>query len=49
MDLMFINKFKLKMVENLILYDNNVISIALTKNAKSQHCTKYINAQYYYI
>lgn len=49
MDLIFINKLKLKMVENLILYYNNAISIALTKNAKSQHCTKYINAQHYYI
>lgn len=35
MDPMFIQKLKLKMVENLILYDNNAISIVLTKNAKS--------------
>lgn len=35
MDLIFINKLKLKIVKDLILYDNNAINITLTKNAKS--------------
>lgn len=37
------------MVESITLHSNNKISIALTKNAESQHQTKHINIQYYYI
>lgn len=37
------------MVKNITLYNDNKISITLTKNAKSQYCTKHINMQYHYI
>lgn len=39
----------LEILEKIILHNNNKMNIALTKNIKSQHCTKYINIQYYYI
>lgn len=39
----------MKAIENATLYDDNEISIALTKNTKSQHQTKHINIQHYYI
>ena len=45
----FINKMKLEAVEDVTLYGNNEISIALTKNAESQHRTKHIDVQYHYI
>lgn len=38
-----------KVVEKVTMYGNNKMRIALTKNAKSQHQTKHINIQYYYI
>lgn len=44
----FTNKIKLEVVENLMLYEDKV-SIALTKNAESQHQTKHIDVQHYYI
>lgn len=37
------------MVKNITLYNDNKISITLTKNAKSQYCTKHNNMQYHYI
>lgn len=40
---------KLKFVEDLTLYRDNKMSIALTKNAKSQHQIKYIDIEHYYI
>lgn len=45
----FINKMNLVVVENLILYRDNEISIALTKNMESQYQTKHIKVQHYYI
>lgn len=39
----FINKINLDIVENIMLYEDNKMSIHLTKNAKSQHRTKHIN------
>lgn len=46
----FINEMKLeKAIESLTLHGDNEMSIALNKNAESQHCTKYINVQHYYI
>lgn len=40
----FINKMRLeKTVKSFMLYENNKMSITLTKNVESQHCTKYIN------
>lgn len=45
----FINKIKLETVKSVILYGNNKMSIALTKNAKNQYQIKQINVQYYYI
>lgn len=45
----FINKMELKIVKDITLYINNKISIALIKNAESQHCIKFINIQYNYI
>ena len=39
----------LEAVENLTLYGDNEMSIALTKNIESQHRTKHINVQYHYI
>lgn len=39
----FINKMKLKAVEDVTLYGDNKMSIALTKNADSQHRTKHID------
>lgn len=38
-----------KTVESFTLYCDNKINIALTKNAESQYCSKYINIQYYQI
>ena len=40
---------KLETIEDVILYGNNKMSIALTKNAESQHWTKHINVQHHYI
>lgn len=40
---------KLKFVEDPILYKDNKMSIALTKNAKSQYQIKYIDIEHYYI
>ena len=45
----FINEMNLEAVENLTLYGDNEMSIALTKNAESQHQTKHIDVQYHYI
>lgn len=45
----FINKMKFEAVKNVTLYGNNKMSIALTKNVKSQHWTKQIDIQHYYI
>ena len=39
----FINEMKLEAVEDVTLYGDNEMSIALTKNAKSQHRTKHID------
>lgn len=32
-----------------MLFGNNEISIALIKNAESQHCTKHIDVQHHYV
>lgn len=40
---------RLEAVVDLILYENNEMSIILTKNAKSLYCIKYINIQHHYI
>ncbi len=45
----FSNKFEIKIVEHLTLNGDNKMSIALTKNAESQHRTKHIDVQHYYI
>ena len=45
----FINEMKLKAIEDLTLHGDNEISIALTKNAESQHRTKHIDFQHHYI
>lgn len=45
----FIHEMKLEVVEGITLYDNNEMSIAVTKNAESQHCTKHIDIQHHYI
>ena len=45
----FINKMKLKVIEDLMLYEDNKMSIALTKNAESQYRTKHIDVQHHYI
>lgn len=37
------------MVESITLHGNNEMSIALTKNSKSQHQTKHIDVEYHYI
>lgn len=37
-----VNKMGLE-VENIILHDDNKMSINLTMNVESQHCTKYID------
>lgn len=36
-------------VNSMTLYGDNEINIILTKNAKSQHCTKHIDVQHHYI
>lgn len=46
---MFINEMKLEAVEDVTLYSDNEMSIALMKNAESQHWTKYIDVQHHYI
>ena len=45
----FINKMKLEVVECFTLHSDNEMSIALTKNAESQHRTKYMDVQHHYI
>ena len=40
---------KLEAVENVTLYGDNEMSIALTKNVESQHRTKHIDVQHHYI
>ena len=45
----FINKMKLEAVKDITLYGDNKMSIALTKNAESQHRTKHIDVQHHYI
>ena len=40
---------KLEAVEDVTSYGDNKMSIALTKNAESQHRTKHINVQHHYI
>ncbi len=45
----FINEMKLEVMEGFTLQSDNEISIALTKNAKSQHCTKHIDVPHHYI
>lgn len=39
----------LEVVENLELYRDNEMNIALIKNIESQHQTKHIEVQYHYI
>lgn len=38
-----------KVVLEITLDGDNEMSIALTKNAESQHCTKHIDVQHHYI
>lgn len=45
----FINKIKMETVKNLRLFGDNKMSIALTKNAKNQHQTKYNDVPHYFI
>lgn len=45
----FINKMSLEIAPKIIIHEDNKMSIALTKNAKSQHYTKHIDVQHYYI
>lgn len=45
----FINELELEVTETITLYDDNKMSITLTKNAESQHYTKQINVQHHYI
>ena len=45
----FINERKLKAIEDVTLYNDNEMSITLTKNAESQYQTKHINVQHHYI
>lgn len=45
----FINEIEIEVVEDLTLFGDNEISIALTKNAESQHQTKHIDVQHHYI
>lgn len=40
---------KLEIIEKIILYDNNNMSITLTKNVESERYVKYIDMQHYYI
>ena len=40
---------KIEIIEDLILFEINEISIKLTKNAESQHQIKQIDLQYYNI
>ena len=40
---------KLEAVEGITLHGDNEMSIALTKNAESQHRTKHIDVQYHYV
>ena len=40
---------KLEAVKDVMLYGDNKISIALTKNAESQHLTKHIDVLHHYI
>ena len=39
----FINELELKVTKTITLYDNNKMSIAMTKNVASQNCTKHID------
>lgn len=45
----FINELELVIAKTYILHSNNKMSIAFTKNIKSQQCTKYITMQYHSI
>ena len=45
----FVNELELEVTETIMLHGDNEMSIALTKNVESQHCTKHINVQYHYI
>lgn len=45
----FINEMTLDIVLAITLNGNNEMSITLTKNAESQHQTKHIDVQHYYI
>ena len=45
----FIRKMMPKVVLEITLDGDNEMSIALTKNAESQHCTKHIDVQHHYI
>ncbi len=45
----FINKMRLEVLESITLHGDNEMSIALTKNAESQHWTKHIDVQHHYI
>lgn len=47
----FLNELQIvtQPVESVTLYGDNKTSITLTKNDESQHRTKHINVQYYYI
>ena len=45
----FINEIEIEVIGDLTLFGDNEMSIALTKNAESQHRTKHINVQHHYI
>lgn len=45
----FINEMRLEFVESITLHSDNEMSIALTRNAESQHQTKHIDVQHHYI
>ena len=45
----FINEIEIEVTRDLILFGNNEMSIALTKNVESLHQTKHINVQHHYI
>ena len=45
----FINEMSLEIAPEIIVHGDNEMSIALTKNAESQHRTKHIDVQHHYI
>lgn len=40
---------QLEIMESFTLFGNNKMSIVFTKNVESQHHTKYIDVQHYYV